>query len=135
MSPILRGDPFNPEKSLIFERFVKFPGNLSKFDIHWDDVGKRYYSIVSRVWNQDRPTTRNLLSLISSEDLEYWELEYDLLDYTHMNAQQVGFQYVSFLFDKEDLLYLCRTAFNGAESYHDNNYITFHRVQNFRKKM
>ena len=37
-----------------------------------------------------------------------------------------------FLFDGSDLLYLSRTAFNGAQNFHDNNYLTFDRVSDFR---
>jgi len=32
-------------------------------------------------------------------------------------------------------LYLCRTAMNGAHSYHDSNYATFHRIRNFRNRL
>ena len=32
----------------------------------------------------------------------------------------------------DDLLALSRTAFNGAHSFHDSNFITFHRISNFR---
>ena len=32
----------------------------------------------------------------------------------------------------EDILWLCRTAMNNPHNYHDSNYTTFHRIQNFR---
>ena len=130
--PILRGNSAEPEQALSFEKYVPFPGNLSKFDILFDPVSRYYYSIVNRIYNAQNPGARNLLSLVRSPDLESWETVTDLLDATGEDPRFVAFQYVSFLFSGEDLLYLCRTAVNGAQSYHDNNYITFHRLRNFR---
>ncbi len=47
-----------------------------------------------------------------------------------------GFQYVDWKFEGEDLIAVSRTAFDdglgGAANYHDANFITFHRVCNFR---
>jgi len=56
----------------------------------------------------------------------------DLLDYRDHDANDVGFQYVDFMIEGNDILYLCRTAMNGAHNYHDANYQTFHRIKNFR---
>jgi hypothetical protein len=47
----------------------------------------------------------------------------------------VGFQYVSFLIDGDDILYLCRTAINHAKNMHDSNYTTFHRIKQFRQHL
>lgn len=130
--PILRGNCENPEKQLSFEKYVSFPGNLSKFDILYDAESRYYYSIISRIHDVEHPGLRNLLSLIKSPDLENWEIVTDLLDYRDQDPKITGLQYVSILFDGDDLLFLCRTAVNGAESFHDSNYITFHRVKKFR---
>ena len=35
-------------------------------------------------------------------------------------------------FEGEDILLLCRTAMNGANSYHNSNYSTFDRIKGFR---
>ena len=40
---------------------------------------------------------------------------------------------IHFEFEGDDIIYLCRTAMNGAHSFHDSNYSTFHRVEDFRK--
>ncbi len=130
--PILKGDVDNPEKQLTFEKFVSFPGNLSKFNILFDDVSKRYYTVYSRITNENCPRMRNVLALAYSENLQNWIQACELLDYSHCNPQEVGFQYVSFRFDGNDLIYLCRTAVNKANNFHDSNYITFHRVKDFR---
>lgn len=132
LAAVLRGDYDDPEKPLSFYKFVPFPGNLSKFDVRRDEKTGVYFSIISRIYSEECVAARNVLSLICSWDLEHWTVLCDLLDYAHLDPKLVGFQYVSFLFDGEDILYLSRTAFNGAQSFHDNNYITFHRIENFR---
>ena len=45
----------------------------------------------------------------------------------------MGFQYVDWQFDGDDLIYLVRTAYDGAHNYHDSNRITFHRLADFRR--
>ena len=75
---------------------------------------------------------RNVLSFAYSEDLENWNTICDLINYENIDPKTVAFQYVSFCFDNNDIIYLCRTAFNGAKNFHDSNYITFHRIKNFR---
>ncbi len=48
----------------------------------------------------------------------------------------MGFQYADWIFDGDDILAVVRTAypdaFGSANNYHDANYLTFHRVENFR---
>lgn len=132
LAGLLRGNCENPENALRFERFVPFPGNLSKFDVKKDAQTGLYFSILTRIVHPDRVKARDMLSLACSADLVHWQVLCDLIDGTGEDPETVGFQYVSFLFDGDDLIFLCRTAFNGAQSYHDNNYITFHRVPRFR---
>lgn len=38
----------------------------------------------------------------------------------------------NFLIDGDDILYLSRTALNQPHNFHDSNYTTFHRIENFR---
>ena len=130
---VYRVNTDDPDAPLTYSHAVEFPGNLSKFMIQYDEVSGRYYSIVSRRID-DPKTRRNLLSLLSSADLVQWDLECDLIDRRDEDPQKVGFQYVDFLFDGEDIIYLCRTATNHANNFHNANYSTFHRIKNFRKK-
>ena len=67
-----------------------------------------------------------------SKDLKKWDLVCDLIDKRHEDPMKIGFQYVDFEFDGDDLIWLCRTAQNGASTYHNTNLITFHRTKNFR---
>jgi hypothetical protein len=130
---VLRVDTSEPEKRLAFSRVIDFPGNLSKFDILYDPQSAKYWTICSRIIDASHAGARNLLSLASSDNLFDWEVNCDLLDYRDSDSKKTGFQYVSFVFDGDDLLYLCRTAHNGARNFHDANHSTFHRIKNFRK--
>ena len=132
LAGFLMGDCSDPEKSLEFHKFIPFPGNLSKFDIKRDPESGLYFSIMSRITGKGWVKERTVLGLAYSEDLENWHLLCDLVNYEDADYKKVGFQYVSFAFDGNDIIYLSRTAFNGARSFHDNNYVTFDRVCNFR---
>ena len=122
----------DPDAPLAYSHSVKMPCNNAKFMIKWDVVLKKYYSIVTRIDCQARIHRRNLLSLMSSPDMENWQLVCDLIDKRDEDMETVGLQYVDFEIEGEDIIYLCRTAINGARNYHDANYSTFHRIKGFR---
>lgn len=132
--PILTADAANPERQLQFRQFADFPGNLSKFDIKRDPVTGVYVSLCSRITDPEHPLARNVLALAVSEDLVHWRVACDVLDYAKEDPAMVGFQYVSLAFDGDDLIFLSRTAFNHAQNFHDNNYLTFHRIPAFRER-
>ncbi|MBQ6948017.1 MAG: hypothetical protein IJN42_08205 [Clostridia bacterium] len=127
----------DPAAPVQFDRTVDFPAGHSKFEILQDEEG-RYYSVATRYFENGERTARsrpprNLLSLLVSDDLAEWRIARDLIDYRDRDMNKHGFQYVDFIFSGEDILYLCRTATNGAVDFHDSNYITFHRIQNYKK--
>lgn len=121
----------NHEAELEYSRLIPFPANLSKFTMKYDAVSKKYYSIASRL-HETINTNRNLLSLMASDDFENWYVVTDLLDFSGEDPEKIGFQYVDFEFEDDDIIYLCRTAMNNAHNFHDSNYSTFHRIKNFR---
>lgn len=123
----------DPEAPETFCRMMRFPGNHSKFIIKKVPGTEEYISIVSRILGEGCENNRNLLSLVKSRDLETWETVCDLLDFRDEDPRQVGFQYVDFFFEGDDLLWLCRTAVNGAGNFHDANCQTFHRTENIRE--
>jgi len=133
---ILKIDKDNPEAPLKFGQVVDFPGNMSKFTIQYDEVSKKYYSLVNRVTTK-WVSQRNILTLISSPDLINWKIERDVLNYQDNNWPEdytkVGFQYVDWIFDGDDILAVSRTALNSAYNFHNANYLTFHRIRDFRK--
>ena len=77
---------------------------------------------------------RNTLVLKSSADLKNWIVEKVLLH--HPDVLKHGFQYVDWQFDRKDIIFLSRTAYDddlgGADNFHNANYLTFHRIKNFR---
>lgn len=103
-------------------------GGTTKFTVRYDEVSGRYWSLTN---NQDVPgSIRNVMSLVSSSNLTDWELESNILQ--HPDAQNVGFQYADWQFDGSDMVFVSRTAYDGAANFHDANYTTFHRIENFR---
>ena len=79
---------------------------------------------------------RNTLTIVSSSDLIHWDIVRDVLNFQDNDWPEdytkVGFQYVDWVFEGEDILALSRTALNGAYNYHNANHLTFHRFKNFR---
>jgi hypothetical protein len=124
---------FNPKKDII-----DFPGGAKKFTIRYDKVTKRYYSLVNKILRFDQSITaaqhRNTLALISSADFKIWRTDSIILDYN--DVKKTAFQYIDWQFEGKDIIFVSRTAFDdgvgGAHNYHDANYFTFHRIENFR---
>lgn len=121
----------DPDAPLSYSHAIEFPANLSKFMIKKDNASGRYYSVATRRID-DPQTRRNLLSLMASYDLKSWTVVCDLIDKRNEDPDKIGFQYVDFEIEGDDIIYLCRTAINGAHNYHDSNYQTFHRIKDFR---
>lgn len=127
---------FDPDHDFAF-----LPGAEKKFGVSYDPVTQRYWAATNPVLEEhddDHPSigdaTRNTAALFSSPDLRDWKLESVFL--YHPDSLKHAFQYLNFEFDGNDLAVVARTAFDdgvgGAKSYHDNNLMTFHRVEDFR---
>ncbi|MFO0788844.1 MAG: sialidase family protein [Pirellulales bacterium] len=118
--------------------FVDLPGGATKFTIRRDEKTKRYYSLANYVLPGDRnlspAKTRNTLALIWSSDLVNWSVQ--AIIFHHSDPIAHAFQYVDWEFDGEDLIAASRTAYDdglgGAHNAHDANFLTFHRIRNFR---
>jgi len=119
--------------------FMDFVGGAKKFSIRYDKKSKRYWTIANMITaefsNLAAGSVRNTLVLNSSTDLKNWTLNKILL--SHPDVKTHGFQYIDWQFDGKDIIFLSRTAFDdengGANNYHDANFLTFHRIINFRK--
>jgi hypothetical protein len=137
-------------RELSFDRqkdLVAMPGAHHKFTIRRDPVSARYWSLVNLLTKPDGSGEsdkiwyyRNVLALVSSPDLRAWRQEGVLLGnnagrvLTREN-NKVGFQYVDWQFDGADLVAVSRTAWGDeVPRSHDANYLTFHRVRDFRTK-
>jgi hypothetical protein len=120
--------------------FIEFPGGAKKFTIRFDPKSHLYWAIATiipeRHQNAGRPAgIRNTLGLTCSPDLRQWTVRSVLL--YHPDVARHGFQYADWLFDGDDLVAVCRTAFDegsgGARNNHDANFLTFHRIRGFRR--
>ncbi|MFT3751088.1 MAG: hypothetical protein QM768_22440 [Agriterribacter sp.] len=123
--------------------FIPFPGGSKKFTIRYDSVSKQYWTISNYIPDsikqknigRNPASIRNTQALFSSTDLINWSLRRVLLQ--HPDVINHGFQYVDWLFHKNDILFVSRTAYDddagGAHNNHDANYLTFHRIRKFRK--
>jgi hypothetical protein len=142
----------NNEKSMIFNPeagFVKFQGGDKKFVIRYDKKSNRYWSLVNYIMPEYRhlfPSgVRNAQALCSSKDLHEWTYHKVVLFHPDVAEDGInlgsktghhGFQYVDWQVEGDDIIFVSRTAFDdetgGANSYHDANYFTFHRIKKFR---
>ncbi|MDF2716383.1 MAG: glycosyl hydrolase repeat-containing glycosyl hydrolase [Paenibacillus sp.] len=132
---MLAADADRPAEPLVFHKVIDFYGNLSKFTVYHDPVSAKYWSLVNRVKGPNNGQ-RNILTLVNSDDLENWHIVKDILNYDDNgwpeDAKKVGFQYVDWMFSGDDIYVASRTAINGAHNFHNANYLTFHRVGDFR---
>ena len=118
----------DPSAPLEYDRCIEFTGAHSKFIVKYDPKRKKYFSIASRLRDDMLQNSRNLLSLMVSDDGFNWRLVRDIYDYTHISRYEVGFQYVDFIIEGDEIIFQCRTATNKASGYHDNNQSTFDRI-------
>ncbi|MEJ7736967.1 MAG: sialidase family protein [Chitinophagaceae bacterium] len=125
---------FNPDKD-----FIAFPGGSKKFTIRYDKKTKLYWTLSNYVPEKFKgknfERTRNTQALCSSSDLRNWEVKSIILQ--HQDMDKHGFQYLDWQFEGKDIIALSRTAYDdaegGAHNQHDANFITFHRIEDFRK--
>ncbi len=123
--------------------FIPFAGGSKKFAIRYDEKSRRYWTlsnIIPKEFREQFPernpaSFRNTLALMSSADLLNWQTHQIILQ--HPDVLKHGFQYVDWLFEGKDMIVASRTAYhdgkNDAHNNHDANFLTFHRVKNFRK--
>ncbi len=129
-------------KSLEFnyeDGIIDFIGGHSRFTVRLDGQTGLYVTFTNYVTEGDKfPTNRNLLSLAVSKDLRHWRRVKDVLyDDTGLTPQYsallTGFQYCVWQFDGDDIILLSRTAYRGANTFHNANRLTFHRFDNWRR--
>lgn len=124
---VMTPDMKNPAAPLRFHSVIDFPFAHSKFDIARADDG--FYYAVGNERLPDGSAMRNILSLARSRDLFTWEKVKTVVDCSGYNKWETGFQYPSMMIEKNNIIIISRTAYNGAHSFHDSNMITFHRVE------
>lgn len=118
--------------------FIAFPGGAKKFAIRHDPKTDLYWTLSNFEPPFDRELKpsliRNALALASSPDLRNWTVQSIVL--YHPDVKNHAFQYVDWLFEGDDMIVASRTAYEdgsgGAHRQHDANFLTFHRLKNFR---
>ena len=146
--------------TLSFLSIIPFPGGLLKFSIRYDPVTKTYVALVNPLTQTIDFDQRNLLSFSYSKDLvnlSDWHTteKYLLYDDTGLtfndSLRYTGFHFVDWQFDRSsttsgqasciewncdggpDIIYVIRTAYRGANSYHNSNRITYKVLKNYRQ--
>lgn len=120
------------------DNFFKMPGASKKFTIRYDKHSDKYWSLVNYVLDPNKgiqnDKVRNCVALVSSVDLKKWTVNKILI--SHPDHLKHGFQYVDWLIEGENIIYVSRTSYDdkdgGADNYHNANYMTFNIVKNFR---
>ncbi len=129
-----------------YEGFVTFPdGTGKKFTVRFDPTSKKYWAVSNWIQpkdldllkHKDAASIRNTVVLVSSEDLRDWTIERILLH--HPDHWNHAFQYPDWVFEGEDLVMVSRTCYDdglgGAANRHDANFMTFHRIKDFRNSL
>ena len=139
VAAVVEVQPEPPAAAFSATNFVRFPGGAKKFTIRYDAPTGRYWTLSNPALpphaDANPSAVRQALALMSSADLRVWTMHRLLL--RHPDRRDHGFQYVDFLVEGEDIVYVSRTAYEdgafGANSYHDANFLTFHRIAGFRR--
>lgn len=145
--------------TLSFVSIITFPGGMTKFSIRYDPVSATYLALVNPVTFSYEPGQRNILSLSYTKDLVHlsnWTTtsKHLLFDDTGFavndSLRYTGFHYVDWQFDQlsssnqasciewncdggPHIIYLIRTSYRGANSYHNSNRITYKVLKNYRQ--
>ena len=125
----------NDELTLEFSHYYPFPGAQNQFHIIKDEERELFWMTSNQVtgkatdsyrgWGKER----RFLMLHYSRDAQNW-FPAGVLAMWRKETQ--AFNYCTPLIDGNDLLFVSRTSHNAANQ-HDNDCITFHRLENFRK--
>ncbi len=120
----------------------RMPGAGKKFTVHYDEKTRKYWALTNYIPEEFRGRARNgkmrnTIALVSCGKLgKAWRVESIVLQ--SQNNRYRGFQYIDWLFDGDDIVALSRTAAYDGESeahnQHDANFLTFHRITNFRQR-
>ena len=122
----------DPDAPLTYSHAIKLDGNDSKFMIKKDPKTGKYYTIICRILSYADADSRNLLSLMVSDDLNNWSLVCDVIDKSKEDPKCNGFQYVDFEIEGDDIISLIRVGMNKPNNFHNTNYSVFYRIKNFR---
>jgi hypothetical protein len=131
------------ELSNQFVQFYPMPGGQCKFHIIHDDATGLYWTATTPPTDSFQPrepllqrgfagtpgNERRALALLYSLDALNWFMA----GFVALAASPLeAFSYASLLIYHDDLLVLARTS-KGGKNQHDTNFITLHRIEDFRE--
>lgn len=121
------------------DSFITLPTTQSKFTIRYDEETQLYFAITSTYY-AGPVYARTVLNLIYSSDLIHWkDAGILLVDRELMNpvcsAYAHGIQYIDFVMDGEDIVFVAREAYGYTNCWHDGNDTAFYRLADFREML
>ncbi len=116
--------------------FIDMPGGCHKFTIRRDPKSGKYLTLSNHNTVPRFTWQRNNLSLSASKDLRDWKpcsivWSDGERTATEESLLKVGYQYVDWIFDGDDIIGLVRVADGEAPNFHDSNRIVFIRIKNY----
>lgn len=117
---------------------IDFPSTQAKFTVRFDEKTGLYIGIANTQVDINCDGQRNYASLVTSKNLINWEVREMLLcdrEICHptLSVAQHAFQYIDWIFDGDDILFAVRESAEDAANFHDSNYLTFYRIENYEK--
>lgn len=117
---------------------IDFPGGNTKFSIKYDERTQKYYSLVNNSVDATSSDHRCVLSLVVSDDLINWTIVETVLYDDNLHIWEdalllVGYQYVDFVFNGNDIVFVVRESWGGAPNYHDANRFTSYVLKDYAK--
>lgn len=128
----LRIDPEDPEKAPEFAGILEAPVSNSMFRLI-PKKGGGYRMITNRMTpvletKKLSFSVRCVLSEFETDDLEHFRFVKDIFNYENDDPATTGFQYPTFIDEDGMLSLVIRTAYNGADNFHNSNYMLFYRM-------
>ena len=121
---------------------IEFPTCITKTSVRYDAVSGKYIALANVCYTENGRSVserqRNVLALVVSNDLYNWTIaEYILVEREMINPVYSmtchAFQYADFDIDGDDIVMAIRETAGYTNTYHDGNYTTFYRLENFRE--
>ena len=117
-------------------QYVSFPSTANKFTCRYDEKSGKYLAIVCPLVDPDSSYQRNWSALAVSDDLINWKISEMLLCdrelvNPYVSVSQHAFQYVDWIFDGDDILFVVRESAEDCKNFHDSNYLTIYRIVNY----
>lgn len=115
---------------------IDFPNTANKVTCRYDEKTGKYIAITCPQFDENCFYQRNYCALCTSDDLIHWEIKEMLLCdreiyNSTLSQTQHGFQYIDWIIEGDDILFVVRESVEDAKNFHDSNYLTFYKIANY----